>query len=84
MGLISNKSSWFKKEVAPVQGGILTAASNIIFYGNLERWFKALNSETGEELWKFQISSGVVGNTFTYGHKGKQYVGVLSGVGSKW
>ena len=82
--LISNKSSWYKKEVAPVQAGILAVASNIIFYGNLERWFKALNSETGEELWKFQISSGVAGNTFIYGHRGKQYVGVLSGVGSKW
>ena len=27
------------------------------------------------------VGSGVIGNAFTYGHKGKQYVGVLSGIG---
>ncbi|MCX8519876.1 MAG: PQQ-dependent dehydrogenase, methanol/ethanol family, partial [Methylophilaceae bacterium] len=47
----------------------------------LDRWFKAVNATNGKELWKFQVGSGVIGNAFTYGRAGKQYVGVLSGIG---
>ena len=52
-----------------------------MFYGTLDRWFKAVDAKSGKELWKFQVGSGVIGNAFTYGNKGKQYVGVLSGIG---
>lgn len=62
-------------------GGALVTASDLVFYGTLDRWVKALDAKTGKELWKFQVGSGVVGNAITYGHKGKQYVAVLSGIG---
>ena len=41
--------------------------------------FKA--AETGDELYSFKTPSGFIGNVFTYANQGKQYVGVLSGVG---
>jgi lanthanide-dependent methanol dehydrogenase len=78
---ITNKVAWYNKERLPVLSGVLATTSNLVFYGTLDRWFKAVNANTGQELWKFQVSSGVIGNSFTYGHKGKQYVGVLSGLG---
>ena len=59
----------------------MTTASDLVFYGTLDRWFKALDAKSGKELWKFQVGSGVIGNAFTYSHKGKQHVGVLSGIG---
>ena len=59
----------------------MATSTNLVFYGTLDRWFKALDANTGKELWKFQVGSGVVGNAITYGYKGKQYVGVLSGIG---
>ena len=54
---------------------------DLVFYGTLDRWLKAVDAQTGKEHWKFQVGSGVIGNAFTYGQKGKQYVGVLSGIG---
>ena len=60
---------------------MLTTASDLVFYGTLDRWFKAVDAQSGKELWKFQVGSGVIGNAFTYGHAGKQHVGVLSGIG---
>ena len=78
---LTNKIAWYNKERFSVWGGILATNSNIVFYGTLDRWFKAVDAKTGQELWKFQVGSGVVGNVFTYGHKGKQYTGVISGVG---
>ena len=78
---MTNKKVWYNKEKFSAWGGALTTASNLVFYGTLDRWFKALDANSGKELWKFQVGSGVIGNAFTYGNKGKQHVGVLSGIG---
>jgi lanthanide-dependent methanol dehydrogenase len=75
------KSVWYNKEKFSAWGGSLATASDLVFYGTLDRWFKAVDAKSGKELWKFQVGSGVIGNAFTYGHKGKQHVGVLSGIG---
>ena len=78
---MTNKKVWYNKEKFSAWGGALTTASDLVFYGTLDRWFKAVDAQSGKELWKFQVGSGVIGNAFTYGHKGKQYVGTLSGIG---
>jgi len=78
---MTNKSKWYNKEKFSAWGGALVTASDIVFYGTLDRWFKAVDANSGKELWKAQVGSGVIGNAFTYGNKGKQYVGVLSGIG---
>ena len=44
-------------------------------------YLKAIDAKTGEFLWKFKTASGIIGNVNTWAHKGKQYVGVLSGIG---
>jgi glucose dehydrogenase len=51
-----------------------------VFYGTLEGYLKA-STLNGKELCKFKTPSGIIGNVFTYQHKGKQYVGVFSGIG---
>ncbi len=79
---LSNKVAWYNKEYFSVWSGVLTTASNLVFYGTLDRWFKAVDAKKGQELWKFQVGSGVIGNAFTYHQKGKQYIGVVTGVGS--
>lgn len=78
---MTNKAKWYNKEKFSAWGGALATASDLVFYGTLDRWLKAVDAQSGKELWKFQVGSGVIGNAFTYGHKGKQHVGVLSGVG---
>ena len=37
--------------------------------------------QTGQELWKFQTGSGVVGSPVTWEQDGEQYVAVMSGWG---
>jgi len=78
---MTNKKVWYNKEKFSAWGGVLTTGSGLVFYGTLDRWLKAVDDKSGKELWKFQVGSGVIGNSFTYGQKGKQYVGVLSGIG---
>ena len=78
---LKGKSAWYNKEKFSAWGGALATASNVVFYGTLDRWFKAVDANSGKELYKHQVGSGVIGNAFTYGHKGKQYVGAFSGIG---
>jgi PQQ-dependent dehydrogenase (methanol/ethanol family) len=72
---------WSLPEQFSVWSGALATAGDVVFYGTLEGYLKAVNAETGEELYKFKTPSGIIGNVMTYEQGGKQYIGVLSGVG---
>ena len=50
----------------PVWSGALVTAGDVVFYGTLDGWFKAVDAKTGKLLWKFRVGSGVVGNPITY------------------
>ncbi|HEY2683221.1 MAG TPA: methanol/ethanol family PQQ-dependent dehydrogenase [Steroidobacteraceae bacterium] len=75
------KIVWSKPERFSVWSGALTTAGGIAFYGTLEGYLKAVNIKDGKELWKFKTPSGIIGNVFSYTYRGKQYVGVYSGIG---
>lgn len=72
---------WSVPEQFSVWSGALATAGDVVFYGTLEGYLKAVDAETGKELYKFKTPSGIIGNVMTYEHGGKQYVGILSGVG---
>lgn len=76
------KPAWSIKEDFPVWSGALVTAGDVVFYGTMDNWFKAVNARTGQVLWKYHVGSGIIGQPVTYrGPDGKQYVAVLSGVG---
>ncbi|PZU82993.1 MAG: PQQ-dependent dehydrogenase, methanol/ethanol family [Shinella sp.] len=75
------KIKWSLPEKFSVWSGALATAGNVVFYGTLEGYLKAVDADTGKELYRFKTPSGVIGNVMTYSHGGKQYVAVLSGVG---
>jgi PQQ-dependent dehydrogenase (methanol/ethanol family) len=72
---------WSNPEQFSAWGGALATAGDVVFYGTLEGYLKAVDSKTGKELYKFKTPSGIIGNVMTYEHKGKQFIAVLSGVG---
>ena len=71
---------WSKPEKFSVWSGALATAGDVVFYGTLEGYLKAVDLN-GKELWRFKTPSGIIGNVFTYVYQGKQYVGVFSGIG---
>ena len=77
----TGKIVWEAKNYAPLWGGVLTTAGNLVFTGTPEGYLKAFDAKTGKELWKFQTGSGVVGCPITWEQDGEQYVGVPSGWG---
>ena len=72
---------WSNPEPFSVWSGALATAGCVVFYGTLEGHIKAVDATTGAELWRFKTPSGIIGNVNTYAHNGKQYIGVLSGIG---
>jgi alcohol dehydrogenase (cytochrome c) len=72
---------WEYKNPAPLWGGVMTTAGGLVFFGTPEGEFKALDDETGAELFSFQTGSGIVGQPVTWEQDGEQYVSVVSGWG---
>lgn len=79
----NQRQAWgIKDEKWPVYSGVLATAGDVVFYGTMEGWFRAVNARTGDILWQFKTASGIVGNPVTYlGPDGKQYIAVYSGIG---
>nr|WP_305884466.1 lanthanide-dependent methanol dehydrogenase XoxF5 [Notoacmeibacter sp. MSK16QG-6] len=78
---VKGEIKWTVPEQFSVWSGALATAGDIVFYGTLEGYLKAIDANTGDELYKFKTPSGIIGNVMTYTHGGKQYVAILSGVG---
>ena len=71
-----------KPEKFSVWSGVLTTAGGLACYGTLEGYFKCVDAnDLSKELYKFKTPSGIIGNVFSYEHKGQQYIGVFSGIG---
>jgi PQQ-dependent dehydrogenase (methanol/ethanol family) len=71
-----------KPEKFSVWSGSLNTAGGLSCYGTLEGYLKCVDAKNiTKELFKFKTPSGIIGNVFTYENKGKQYMGVFSGIG---
>ncbi|MDO8653738.1 MAG: PQQ-dependent methanol/ethanol family dehydrogenase [Undibacterium sp.] len=77
----TGKIVWENKNAAPLWGGVMSTAGDLVFYGTPEGYLKALDARTGKELWKFQTGSGVVAPPITWQDGDTQYVAVVSGWG---
>ena len=79
---VAGEKKWGIKEKWSAWSGALSTGGDVVFYGTMEGWFKAIHAVTGEELWKFKTGSGIIGAPMTYiGPDGKQYVAIMSGIG---
>ncbi|MGY3264842.1 methanol/ethanol family PQQ-dependent dehydrogenase [Lysobacter sp. HA35] len=79
---VQRRAMWKIKEDLPVWSGTLSTAGDVVFYGTMDGWFKAIDARSGALLWKFKTGSGIIGQPIAYrGPDGHQYIAILSGVG---
>ncbi|HUR90396.1 MAG TPA: methanol/ethanol family PQQ-dependent dehydrogenase [Ramlibacter sp.] len=79
---VQGKPAWQVHEHFPVWSGTMATAGDIVFYGTMDGWFKALDAKSGKPLWQYKAVSGIIGQPVSYrGPDGKQYIAVLAGVG---
>lgn len=81
--IVNAKQVWGIKEPDfPVYSGVLATGGDLIFYGTMDGWFRAVDAHKGTVLWQTKLASGIVGNPITFkGPDGRQYVAVYSGIG---
>jgi alcohol dehydrogenase (cytochrome c) len=79
---VSGKRQWSYRSKYPLLASALATAGNLIFSGDPEGRFFALDALTGERIWSFPTGSGHRGSPITYSVNGRQYVAVPSGWGS--
>lgn len=78
----TGKKVWSIDEQFMVMSGVLATAGDLVFYGTVDGWFRAVDAHTGKILLSQKLSSGIVSPPITYqGPDGRQYVAVYSGVG---
>ena len=77
---------WSVEQRAPFTTAVFTTASGLAFAGDFNRWFRAFDVRTGEELWRTRLATSVLGYPMTYAVDGVQYIAVTTGRGggSPW
>jgi len=70
---------WKYHAEAPVVAGVTPTAGGLVFSGDLNGNFFALDRGTGAELYKVNTGGAIAGGVVTYEADGKQYVALTSG-----
>ena len=60
--------------------GVLATAGGVIFTALLDGTILALDDETLEELWSFNVGTGINAPPITYEVNGKQYIAIATGL----
>lgn len=78
----TGQRAWSIQEPLPMYSGTLATAGNVVFYGTLDKSFKAVDATTGKVLFQKKLECGIIGNPITYvAPDGKQRVAVYTGIG---
>ena len=64
----------------PNSSGTLTTAGGIVMTGLLDGTIVALDDQTLDELWRFNVGTGINAPPMTYAVNGKQYIAIASGL----
>ncbi len=72
---------WQFKYFSSPNGGALSTAGGLVFAGDSDGNFIALDGRTGKDLWHVQLGAAIYSTAITYRLDGKQYVVIPAGSG---
>ena len=79
---LTGKRIWRIDTKHPLQAALLSTAGDLLFTGDPEGNFFAVNARTGQKLWNFPTGSGHRGGPISYAVNGRQFIATPSGWGS--
>jgi alcohol dehydrogenase (cytochrome c) len=75
----TGKRVWEYRMSDVSDSGVLTTATNVLFSGNREGHFFALDARSGKQLWTRYLGGQVASSPITWSVDGRQYVSIASG-----
>jgi PQQ-dependent dehydrogenase (methanol/ethanol family) len=78
---VAQKEVWHAPMAGSWNGGLLATAGGLVFGGGADGTFAAYDARTGEQLWKIDLTTGILAPPVSYAIDGEQYIAVLAGWG---
>jgi alcohol dehydrogenase (cytochrome c) len=75
------KRVWTFQQRAPFLTAVLSTGGGLVFVGDYDRSFKAVDVKTGKVVWHTQLGTTVQGYPVAFSIDGKQYIAVTTGLG---
>ncbi|WP_311270470.1 PQQ-dependent dehydrogenase, methanol/ethanol family [Sphingobium sp. WCS2017Hpa-17] len=79
---VRQRAAWKVPTPGPWNGGVMTTAGNLVFQGRIDGQFNAYAADSGKPLWRFAAQAPVTAPPISYAVNGKQYVTVITGMGT--
>ena len=76
----TGKERWVQKWPTPLVAGVTVTSGGVLFTGDFDNNFLAIDAANGKTLYKFNTGGSVGGGVLSYAIDGKQYVATTSGV----
>jgi len=76
----TGRTTWLHEQRAATMS-VMATGGGLVFGGDVNGRFRALDQQTGAVLWEINLGSPVVGFPITYAVDGRQYVAVNTGAG---
>lgn len=77
----SMQTAWEIEQPALFLSGSIATAGGLVFVGDLDRYFHAIDSSSGEKLWSVRLPAPAHGFPITYSVGDRQFVAVAAGIG---
>jgi len=79
--LATRQVRWSVRNRAVPSSSLLATAGGLLFAGQTDRTFQALDDATGKVLWQTRLASAPNATPVTFAAGGRQYVAIASGAG---
>lgn len=81
INLATRTPLWTNRYRTPIASSLLATKGGLVFVGNRDRTFQALDSQSGNSLWQTRLNAVPSASPVTYEVNGKQYVAIVTGGG---
>ena len=72
---------WSHQQRASLHTGTISTGGDLVFVGDLDRRFKALDINNGDVIWETRLGTSVQGHPVSFAIDGKQYIAVTTALG---
>ncbi len=80
--IVTGETRWRYQDPVPLMAGAVSTEGGVVITGNQLGFALAFNSETGEEVWRHRLGSGVRSQPIAYEADGRIFVAIGAGNGT--